>query len=232
MELTGIGLYTFGQAARLIDATPQELRGWLHGYTWSRDGERRRSQPVWTTELANNDLDGLSFHDLLEARFVKQFRKVGVSLQTIRIAAAHAREMFESQYPFTCRRFQTDGKTIFAEAIRESGDADLLDLKKKQYAFERIIRPSFYAGIEFDKERAARWFPNPRRRDVVLDPAIAFGKPIVQDVGLRTDILYQAFLAEDNDKRRVATQFEVQVKAVEAAIRFEQRSRSRDRDSQ
>jgi hypothetical protein len=49
------------------------------------------------------------------------------------------------------------------------------------------------------------------------------GAFVWQDVGLRTDILYQAFLAEDNDKRRVATQFEVQVKAVEAAIRFEQR---------
>lgn len=224
MELTGLGLYTFGQAARLTDTSAAELRRWLRGYGPVREGGQHDHPPLWITELADADLDGLSFHDLLEVRFVKQFRRAGVSLQTIRIAAAHARELFESKYPFTCRRFQTDGKTIFAEAVRESGDSELLDLKKKQFAFEQIIRPSLYAGIEFgNDERALRWFPDTRNKNVVLDPAVAFGKPIVQRAGIRTDILYQAYLAEDRDRRRVAQQFEVNVKAVEAAIRFEER---------
>jgi uncharacterized protein (DUF433 family) len=63
-----------------------------------------------------------------------------------------------------------------------------------------------------------------RSKAVVLDPTIAFGKPIVTKAALRTDILHDAWLAENKDKRRVARLYEVPVEAVDAAIRFEQRS--------
>lgn len=218
MQLTGIGLYTFQEATRLTGIKSGELRRWLHGC------ETKKSiPPLWHSELTDAELDGLSFHDLLEVRFVKEFRKAGVSLQTIRVVARHARELFNSPYPFTCKRFQTDGKTIFAESLHKSGESELLDLRGKQIVFEKIIRPFLYEGIEFGiDERALRWFPNKRNKQVVLDPAIAFGKPIVTDIGIRTDILYEAYLAESEDKQRVARQFEVPVQAVSAAIHFEE----------
>jgi len=220
MQLTGIGLYTFQEATRLTGIKSGELRRWLHGY----ETKSKHMPPLWETELTGSELDGLSFHDLLEVRFVKEFRKYGVPLQGIRVAACNAREMFNSPYPFTCHRFQTDGKTIFWESIRETGEQDMLDLRKKQFVFEKVIRPSLYEGIEFGvDERALRWFPNKKNKKVVLDPAIAFGKPILTDIGIRTDILYEAWLAEDEDKQRVARQFEVPAQAVDAAIRFEER---------
>jgi len=220
MQLTGIGLYTFQEATRLTGIKSGELRRWLHGYK----AGKKNMLPLWETELAGSDLDGLSFHDLLEVRFVKAFRKYGVPLQGIRIAARNAREMFNSPYPFTCHRFQTDGKTIFWESIRETGEQDMLDLRKRQFVFEEVIRPSLYEGIEFGAgDQAARWFPVKKSKKVVLDPNIAFGKPIVTDIGVRTDILYEAWLTEDEDKRRVSRQFEVPVQAVNAAIHFEER---------
>jgi len=219
MQLTGIGLYTFQEAARLTGIKSGELRRWLYGYKTGK----KSMPPLWETELAGTDLEGLSFHDLLEVRFVKAFRKYGVSLQTIRIAARYAQEMFHTAYPFTCHRFRTDGKTIFWDALREAGEHDMLDLHRKQFVFEKIIRPSLYEGIEFDTNQyATRWFPIKRNKKVVLDPAISFGKPVVTDVGIRTDILYEAYLAEDEDKQRVARQFEVPVPAVDTAIRFEE----------
>lgn len=220
MKLTGLGLYTFQEASRLTGIRPGELRRWLQGYRT----RTKEMPPLWETELAEAGLDGLSFHDLLEVRFVKEFRKHGVSLQTIRIAARVAREMLHTDYPFTSHRFRTDGKNIFWDAVRETGEHDMLDLRKRQFVFEKVIRPSLYEGIEFGADDLAiRWFPMKRNKQVVIDPAIAFGKPIVVDVGVRTDILYEAWLAEDEDKRRVASQFEVPVQAVDAAIRFEER---------
>ncbi len=227
MQLTGIGLYTFQEATRLTGIKSGELRCWLRGYQFARGEEKRSMPPLWKTELVDSELDGLSFHDLLEARFVKAFHGHGVSLQTIRIIARHARELFNSPYPFTCKRFQTDGKTIFAESLRESGDTELLDLRGKQIVFEKIIRPFLYEGIEFGLDKCAlRWFPT-KSKKVVLDPAIAFGKPIITGTGIRTDILYEAYLAESGDKQRVARQFEVPVQAVNAAIRFEERIEQR-----
>lgn len=223
MQLTGLGIYSYPEAARLAGVQAAELRRWLRGYT-SGKGEHGHSQPpLWTSELVDTGIDGLSFHDLLEVRFVKQFRKLEISLQAIRVAAANAREILGSPYPFTCKGFQTDGKSIFADAMRETGETELLDLLKRQYVFDKIVRPSLYAGIEFGAdERAARWYPMERSKSVVLDPDLAFGKPVVTDVGLRTDILHDAWVAEDKDKQRVARLYGVSVSAVETAIRFEQ----------
>jgi uncharacterized protein (DUF433 family) len=130
--------------------------------------------------------------------------------------------MFETDYPFTSRRFRTDGRTIFTSAMEESGETELLDLVKQQYAFRKIIEPSLYSGIEFDEDQiAARWYPAPRSKAVVLDPSIAFGKPIVTNGSVRTSILYDAVAAE-GDKNFVAKLYEVPVSAVEAAVAFEE----------
>ena len=221
MQLTGLGLYTFSEAARLTGITHQELRRWLRGYDGAR-GDDPRYAPLWESELAQADIDALSFHDLLEVRFVKEFRKLGLSLQTIRAAAKTARELLDSPYPFTCKEFRTDGETIFGGAIDASEDAELLDLRRRQYVFKRIVHPSLYAGIEFGADkRASRWYPIERSKAVVLDPTLAFGKPVVTSAAVRTDVLHDAWLAEGKDKRRVARLYEVPLSAVEAAVRYE-----------
>jgi uncharacterized protein (DUF433 family) len=224
MNLVGIGLYSFPEAAKLTGIESSELRRWLHGYSYHQKGEEaKRSAPLWESPLFKDELDALSFGDLLEVRFVEAFRQHGVSLHTIRVAAKHARELFHTDYPFTNRRFQTDGRAVFAEAIRETGDVEMIDLGKKQYVFDKVVRPSLYTGIEFGTdELAKRWFPIINSRAVVLDPQIAFGKPIVTDVGIRTDVLYESFLVEQ-DKHTVARLYEVPLSAVEQAVRFEQR---------
>ena len=179
--------------------------------------------PLWNPEPKSEGLDGLSFHDLLEVRFVKHFRRLGISLQTIRIAAQNAREILGSPYPFTCRGFQTDGQSIFAEAIAVSGDPELLDLKRRQYVIRKVVQQSLFAGLEFENDRATRWYPMERSKAVFLDPEIAFGKPVVADAKIRTDILRDAWLAEGKNARRVASLYEVSTRAVDAAVRFEAR---------
>lgn len=223
MQLTGIGLYTFHEAALLTKVPVRDLRRWLDGYAYRREKSASISvDPLWETELANDAIDGISFNDLLEVRFVHAFRKHGVSLQAIRLASQRARELFRTDYPFTSQQFRTDGRTIFASAIEETGETALLDLVKQQYAFRKIIEPSLYAGIEFNEAHVpSRWFPAPRSKAVVLDPTVAFGKPIVTDGSVRTSILYEAFLKE-TDKHFVARLYEVPVAAVNAAIAFEQ----------
>ena len=225
MSLIGVGLYTFQEASKLSNTSPQELRRWLKGYNYKAHNSDKRvnSAPLWQTELAEYEVEGVSFHDLLEVRFVQAFRKHGVSLKTIRLASQQAREMFNHPYPFTCRRFETDGRTIFASALEATGETQLLDLPKRQFAFTKIIEPSLYRGIEFGRDDlAARWYPVLRSKAIVLDPSIAFGKPIVTQGHIRTSILYEAFKAEEN-KQFVAKLYEVPVNAVEAAIRFEER---------
>ncbi|MGH8790910.1 MAG: DUF433 domain-containing protein [Cupriavidus necator] len=223
MTLTGIGLYAFPEASRLTRIPTRDLRRWLSGYTYrSKTGAVVSVPPLWQGELANKGVDCIGFRDLLEVRFVQAFRLHGVSLQSIRLASHKARGLFGLDYPFTARRFRTDGRSIFASALEETGETRLLDIVRGQYAFRRIVEASLYHGIEFDDaDRAMRWYPMPRSRAVVLDPKIAFGEPIVTDGSVPTTVLYNAFRA-DRDRRFVARVYEVPVAAVEAAIAFEE----------
>ncbi|MBV1790563.1 helix-turn-helix domain-containing protein [Marinobacterium sp. D7] len=223
-ELIGVGIYSIPEAAALTGIESRKIRRWLFDGP-KQPGTLVGANALWTPELADADVgDNISFHDLLEVRFVDAFRQHGVSLQSIRAAAAHAKEFFASPYPFTCQKFLTDGRSIFADTLEETGDESLMDLVKKQYVFKQIVSHSLYAGIEYnDNQLAARWFPIPRSRKVVLDPSRAFGKPILHDYGITTEALYSSWQAEDSSIKRVSDLFEIPKDLVEAAINFEQR---------
>jgi len=219
-DLIGVGLYSPAEAAAYTGIPAVELRRWVFGYITNG----RRHSGLWQPELAHAAENALSFHDLLEVRFVHAFRRHGVSLQAIRRASEHAREMFNQAYPFTCKRFQTDGRSIFAEVQEETGDETLVDLVKKQYVFRQIISPSLYDGIEYaDDDTALRWFPIKNNNRVVLDPARNFGKPVLADYGIGVEAVVSAWHAEGENTRRVATLYDIPIVAVEAAIQFERR---------
>lgn len=217
-NLLGIGIYTVSDVSALTGIKGNEIRRWIFGY--SAKGVKHPG--LWRAELSDEDEKALSFHDLLEIRFVAAFRKHGVSLQAIRKASEYAREQFKQSYPFTCQRFQTDGRSIFATVHEETGDETLLDLIKRQYAFKQIVSAALYEGIDYaDEGSALRWYPIGRKKGVVLDPARNFGKPSLLETGVDTEALFMAYKAEDMDSKRVAQLFEVPIQAVKVAVQFE-----------
>lgn len=231
MSPAGIGVYTLATAARLIHADRAAIKRWLFGYDYSRrDGEvrsRHHSDPLWTPQHSAEALGDkvIGFRDLLELRIVREFVEHGVSLLVVRRCLEFARTEFGiADYPLTSQRFCTDGRTIFREVLKEGQEPEILDLRSRQYVIRDIIKPSLYAGIEYDGEMARRWYPEGRdRRSVVVDPDVQFGKPVLEESGVPTEVLYAAYLAEGLDKAVVARIYEVPPRQVEAAVRFEER---------
>jgi uncharacterized protein (DUF433 family) len=223
-SLVGIGLYTVPEASRLTGISPGKLRRWLRGYTYGSGEARTVSAPVWHRQLPEIDGTlGLGFLDLIEARFVDAFCAAAVPWRVIRLCAQRAREITSTDHPFSSRRFQTDGRTIFAEVVGEVGEKHLLDLAKNQLAFGRVIEPSLYTGIEFSIHDApARWWPMGRNGAVVIDPARSFGQPIVNHGGVPTAVLADAVAAESS-VAKVARLFQVSEGSVRSALRFETR---------
>ena len=229
---TGTGIYTLAQAERLTNVPAGKIRRWLygHGYpTKSSDGNSRRfSSPLWTPQHSRDEYDAnvIGFHDLLEIRFVSAFAHHGVPLSVIRKCLETAKELFGIDYPLSSGLFKTDGRTIFAQALKESSEENaLLDLKSRQFAFRDIISPSLYAGIEYDGQQARKWFPRGKRQHVVLDPARQFGVPILDETGTPTDVLHASYLAEGatpEAMKQTAQVYEVPAKLVSYAIAFEE----------
>lgn len=144
-------------------------------------------------------------------------------MQAIRLAARRGAELFSTDYPFAARRFSTDGKHIFATLSREADSPALMEeLSRGQLVFPEIVQP-FLRKIEYRGEADALMFW-PRERDgrVVLGPERRFGKPIDEETGVPTAVLFNATRAgEGYSVQAVARWYEVPVAAVEAAVAFE-----------
>jgi len=226
MDLIGIGIYPLHQAARLVGVEPRAVRRWLQGYARKYKGERVRSEPLWRTQLEDQELpdEVIGFRDLLELRMVAAFVKYGVDLKVIRATVDAAASSFRADYPLTNQKFLTDGKRIFLDAIEKAtGEPRMMDVLRKQFVFSDIIKPSLYAGIEYGTGGARRWFPLGRRKTIVLDPSLQFGTPVVSEVGIPTDTIYASFVAEGRDKAMVARVFDITPKMVTAAVEFEEK---------
>ena len=209
----GTGMYTLSQAAGLIQVSPRKLRGWVKGYKNLRIDAVRISTPVIAPQA--EDLGLLTFYELIELFFVKQFADVGVTLPKIKRAHELLREKWDTPYPFARNDLYTDGR----ELLSKSG-ADYEEVASTQKVFAYI--ELFFHNLDFGQDRMAEcWWPLGRQELVVLDPARSFGSPIEVKSGIQTDVLYRAYEVEMQDIGAVAAWYEISEEAVEAAVRFE-----------
>lgn len=221
-SLLGIGLYTASEAGRLTGVPATQIRRWLAGYQFRDRGKAQLADPLWQPQVERIGREvELGFRDLIEIKLVAAFRKAGVSLQAIRRAIAIARKIIDNPYPLSTAKFRTDGRTIFLQVQEEAHEPAVIDLLKGQYAFRRIIEPSF-RDLDLEDGIASRWWPLSHRRSVVLDPERNFGQPIVAKDGVPTFALAQAVMAEGSIKK-AAKAFEVSEKSVRDAVEFERR---------
>src|SRR2546426_563110 len=95
----GVGLYTVPEAARLLRVPSRKLGRWAEGYSFKARGEPRFSEPLFRREyldLAEQRI--LTFTDLMELQLVSLFRRLGVSMQTIRTAARWAAQVYSTNH--------------------------------------------------------------------------------------------------------------------------------------
>jgi len=219
-EYVGVGSYTASEAARLLKASPRDINRWMRGYSFKRNDRVRVMEPLWTPQHASDDKSiELGFRDLIELRFVRAFIQAGVGLLAIRNCLEYARQCVQDERPFSTRRFQTDGRTIFLESIGSSNDSKLLDLKQRQYVFKQVIERTF-KDLDIEDDVVTRWRPYHGKGSIVIDPTRSFGQPIAADYGVPTVVLADAVVAEGS-MDQVARLYDVSISAVRDAVHFE-----------
>lgn len=168
----GTGVYSFGEAARLIrrgqgGASPRQLRYWI-----STGLTPRGSHPSL-----------LSFPDLVSLELVSRFRYQGVSLQRVRKFEERLREEFpELDRPFATEIFFTDGVSIWAQF----GDAEsrlaleIVGRRKDHLCWTDAIQ-TFAHEVKYRGGFAAAWTLG---EYVEVNPEIQFGAPVVRGTRL------------------------------------------------
>lgn len=211
--ILGAGIYSPREVARLVGGNPQEVIRWTRG--------SGPTDPLWKAHYQFlEDSTELSFLDLVEVRVVKSLRRAGVSLQAIRYAMDLAENRFSVSRPLATRRFQLLGGEILMDALENDGE--LISLARKnpgQKVFSEVVKQSL-SDLEYDDDYVTRWRPASASH-VVIDPNRLFGEPILDDFGVSTRTIYGEWKTF-NDTRYLSKIYEIPLRMVNDAIRFEQ----------
>jgi len=209
------GFYPVKDAARLLDhPNNRKIRAWLAGW--------KNNDPIIDRDFG--DTDTVSFLDLMELRFVDFFRSHGVSMQTLRRASERLRQEWQTSHPFALKNaeYLTDRRSVFAQVAKENGDKVTYNAATGQHEMWETLEGVISRGVVFDPKTALaeQWRPRADFEDVIIDPKVAFGKPVVMKTQVPTIALYRLWRAERSFSA-VADWFQLEDQQVRSAVEFE-----------
>ena len=207
-------LYSFAEADRIARVTPNTSRRWLKGYSFWYEGEHRTMPPVtWTSETK----DAVTFVDLMEVATIDKLRKKGFSFKQIRKINATARFYLRKPRPLVTETFKVKGRDIFVD----EGFGILVNVgyEAGMQAWDEILDP-FLVTVEYEGEIVRRWWPLGKEFAVLVDPDYGFGLPVVEGVGVRTEIIAERYRAGDSIDE-IAYDFDVTPKQIDDALQWE-----------
>jgi hypothetical protein len=235
MQGLGTGIYTPAEAAILLHEKPSTINRWAFGYSRNRSGGPTQHPPLIHTDLP--EVEGkraLSFVELIELLYIRAFEQAGASWKIIKEAAnvaariaAQAGNAQGSVHPFALRHLYVDPAGLLYVVLKETKETDAVVLLKGhgQHNFPELVRP-YLEQIDFDvNDVATRWWPLGKHGGVSIDPAFAFGAPMVEEIGIKTKTLSDTYFAEldqygERTLEHVAWLYEISPRHVETALNF------------
>jgi len=208
----GKGIYGIAEASRLIRRPASRVRRWANGYTYPRKYDLGQRPPVLQT--SRDDKDAITFEELIELFFVREFTSAGIALGHVRDTAVALAPDYGA-HPFAAKKLLTDGKRLLA--LSEYGY-----IAPATCQLVADFAQSFVLEIEFEDDFARLWNPREGKNVVVVDPTRSMGEPILRESGTPTRTIFKTFLAEQ-DFSRVADYYDLTPQLVQRAVEFELR---------
>jgi uncharacterized protein (DUF433 family) len=216
-----IPAYSVAEAAHYLSIPENTVRSWVSGRSFpSKVGTRRSSAIV---SPADSRTHGLSFVNLLELHVLAAIRRQhGVDMARIRRALRHIEREFDSAHPLVDQEMLTDGTDLFAERI-----GALVNLSHEGQLAMRETLAAHLQRIDRDPNGLAiRLYPFTRSagtdspRLVVIDPRMAFGRPVIAGSRIPTIDVFERFKAGDSFEMLVA-EYGRPTEEIQEAIRYE-----------
>jgi uncharacterized protein (DUF433 family) len=222
-DLRELPAYNIAEAAGYLRLPISTLRSWLLGQRYGTGTQPKFFRPV--IEIADRKGRQLSFINLVEAFVLAGIRREHeIPLPKVRKAVDYLRRSFGTARPLADEQFETDGVDLFVEKMgaligaTQEGQIQMREMIRGR--LERVQRdPSgIPEKIVLFPSRSGR----PHAGDVVIDPKLSFGRPVLDRFGVRTAILAERFDAGE-DITVLAEEYSVPVEAIQNAIRCERR---------
>lgn len=213
--------YRIPEVAHYLGVPASTVRWWALGQRYRTAAGLKKSKPVIGTPQHHPPL--LSFINLVELHVLDGIRhQYQIPLPKIRNAVEYVVSQFSLRHPLAQEKFETDGVSLL---IRRFGQ--LIDASERgQLAMAEVLREHLQR-IERDEEGlAARLYPFTRYRHVqnpkliLIDPRIAFGRPVLAGTGIATSTVAERYKAGESIAA-LADDYGRQPEEIEEAVRCE-----------
>jgi uncharacterized protein (DUF433 family) len=238
--------YGIPEAAHYLHIPRSTLRDWVKGRTYPigetahppkfRDmltghaGQKFSPPLIVLPPPASGGPSALSFFNVVEAHVLGALRRQHrVSMPKVREALTCLEKHFPSKHPLADQHFATDGVDLFLDTyghlinVTQDGQIAMRDLLRVHLS--RIERDA--AGVPvtlylFTRTQGAD-APEVLAAEpkvIVIDPSIAFGRPVLAGTGIPTAIIAERYKAGESIEE-LAQDYDLLPQAVQEAIRCE-----------
>jgi uncharacterized protein (DUF433 family) len=213
--------YTLAEAARYLRLPAATLRSWVLGRLYPTAEGSGEFPPL--IQPASRRPPSLSFSNLIEAHVLRSLRtEHGVPVKALRSALAFAERSLGVDRLLLRPELRADAGKVFLDRYGE-----LIELSASGQLTMRRLFDEHLKRVEWDSSKfPARlypflWTPGPsEERPIVIDPCIAFGRPVVQRKGISTSAIAERIDAGES-VQDIAADYDLGPSEIEQAILYE-----------
>ncbi len=208
-----VPLYTIAEAAQYVGLPYSTLQSWINP-SGGRD-------PLVTSLVRTGYEASIPFIGLAEAFVLQVARAAGVPRHRIRDGVEAVKNELGLEHALASQLLYTDGAELLVRYAAEDDDLEVARTRQRQLTktVKHQLKLITYAG---DGYAARLCLPGYDPANVVVDPAVAFGYPVVKGKGTRVKDVLERFWAGEG-LRAIAYDFDLNEEAVEALLRAQTR---------
>jgi uncharacterized protein (DUF433 family) len=213
--------YTLAEAARYLRLPPATLRSWVLGRQYPTAEGRAQFPPLIRPASRRPPL--LSFSNLIEAHVLRSLRtEHGVSVKELRRALSYAEKTLSIERLLLRGELRAHAGKVFLDRYGE-----LIELSASgQLAMRRLFQEHLQRIEWNSSEFPVRLYPfvsttaPSDQRPIVIDPRIAFGRPVVVRKAIATSTIAERIDAGET-VGDVAADYDLDRSEIEQAIVYE-----------
>ncbi len=216
-----LSAYTLAEAARYLRLPSATLRSWVLGRDYPAVDGSTRFPPLIRPASRRPPL--LSFSNLIEAHVLRSLRtEHGVPVKALRSALAYAEKELSIERLLLRPELRAEAGKVFLDRYGQ-----LIELTASGQLAMKQLFEEHLKRVEWDEAKfPVRLYPflsaaSPSEaRPIVIDPRIAFGRPVVQRTGVSTLAIAERIDAGESVED-VAADYDLGPSEVEQAILYE-----------
>jgi uncharacterized protein (DUF433 family) len=213
--------YTLAEAARYVRLPVATLRSWVLGRQYPTAGGKAEFPPL--IRPASRKPSWLSFSNLIEAHVLRSLRtEHGVPVKELRRALAYAEKTLGVDRLLLRSELRTGAGKVFLDRYGE-----LIELTASGQLAMRRLFEEHLKRIDWDSSQfPVRLYPflsaaaPSGDRPIVIDPRIAFGRPVVMSKGIATSTIAERIDAGESVKD-IAADYDLAQSEIEQAVVYE-----------